>query len=595
MDSQNIQLKLNIPAQTLGRLSFCAGNIDSLNLWVKNLPIANTGEAARSLFLAIREISQWQADPLLRFKFLEALRPSIYTVCSQLTRHFLQSSVSLSEKQLKIANLGQALLKYLATGYKMVIAHSLELPKTVANERPGKVVTMSVHRAISELSSSLLACYQLYWTPAEHNWLEINQLFWFAEQNDLLDFKIEDRVLSGTQQPTIRDIFIRVHLLAIAKPSNLSQYDINLLYQTCKQWAQFVSITAYDDESALFMINLQRDQAAQYRQEVSEIQKATFRGINTSRLVHELKMWLTGPESKHQIEVPSNLSENLLIHAIQSWGIHWQRTFRRATTEGSIKLSLGLTATHYYCSDRIDFDSILANLKPVDADLNPFARKTATEDGWSQAFDAEGSSYREASDINFDVVDFLNKNQGNSTVQQRPDLYPTYSVSLVNSSPSGYCIRWTGDIPSNAQVGELLGIQEQDAQHWSIGVIRWVQFVNKQESLFGIELIAPHADVAAVRLLQKVGNTHAYTQALLLPAIKAISQPMTLIAQRIPFSAGNKIELLHSQLKGRFQLTKRLISTNSFSQFQFKETGLMATAENEKNTNDEFDAIWGKL
>ena len=120
-----------------------------------------------------------------------------------------------------------------------------------------------------------------------------------------------------------------------------------------------------------------------------------------------------------------------------------------------------------------------------------------------------------------------------------------------------------------------------------------------QSTQLGIELLAPRAEVGAVRLLQKTGSNGPFMRALLLPAIKAIAQPATLLLPRIPFRTGNKVELLYPALQGRFQLTRRLTSTSGFSQFQFRQTGAVSATGQLQNapglTEDDFDSIWNKL
>src|SRR5690554_8040898 len=78
--------------------------------------MANTGAAAKLLYLSVRELTQWQTDPQTRYEALEVIRPYIYTICGLLNKHFLQSSVVLDTKQLQVAQLAQALQGHLATG-----------------------------------------------------------------------------------------------------------------------------------------------------------------------------------------------------------------------------------------------------------------------------------------------------------------------------------------------------------------------------------------------------------------------------------------------------------------------------------------------
>lgn len=608
MESLTTQIKLQIPAMTLARLSFSDGALESLVSWAKGLPMANVGEASRQLYQAIRELNQWHTDPVTRFKMLEVLRPYIYTINSLLERHFLQASISLNEKQLKVANLSQALQSHLATGYKIVVVHSIKSAQPT-DDRPAKVVTKAIHRAIADISQTVLRAMQLYCQPPEHAWLEINQLYYLAEVNNLTQFAVEDKQNKYLSSGTIADAFMRIHLLGAAKPNNLRQQDLAQLYNACELWTSVCKLTQADDESALFLVNLHRDRPAQYRLNLPENQKIMHRGLNVEALVQALKLWAANPAANNRVTIPNQFSETLISHAIMAWGIHWQRSFRRSPSQGVLQVCIGLSATHYYSAEQKDFDEVMMSIKPqalADELSNALHRKITqgtpmpADDVWSQAFDAAGAVY-DSDNIQFDSAAFLNKyktpNDERAKPSKEPAKYPAHQVGLINNSPGGYCLRWQGEAPAGLQAGEIIGIQEPNVAHWAIGVIRWIQQKTSKDTLLGIELLAPRAEVAAAQVLQKTGSNSTYLRALVLPAIKAIAQPATILLPHMPFRTGNKIELMHAELQGRFQLVKRLTSTNSFSQFQFRSAGatLATNHSTSKLADDDFDSIWGKL
>ena len=247
---------------------------------------------------------------------------------------------------------------------------------------------------------------------------------------------------------------------------------------------------------------------------------------------------------------------------------------------------------------------VMAGIKPktIDGEEKTSAIDTGGDsDVWANAFDAGGARIAENDHLNIDAIEFINKHKADKNDGQPTEAkYPTHAVNLINTSPGGYCVHWSGDLPSSIQAGELLGIQENGVRHWSIGVIRWIRHMRDKGTQLGIELLAPRAEVGAARLLQKTGSNGPFMRALLLPAIKAIAQPATLLLPRIPFRTGNKVELNYPDLQGRQQLTKRLASTSSFSQFQFRAAGGAAQANNSTRqatsiADDEFDSIWNKL
>lgn len=600
MDSTKTPIKLHIPSPTQQQLSFCQANVEGITNWAKSLPMANTGEAARQLYQAIRELNQLHAEPLLRFKLLEVMRPYIYSIGTLLAKHFLQTSVSLNERQLKIANLSQSLQTHLATGYKLVVANSIAtLPQT---DKPSKIVTTAIHRAITDTTSTMLRAFQLYCHPPERSWSEINQLYLLAEMRQLENYKVNDSQNRYVSTTNISTAFIRAHLLGTAKPNNLRQQDLGQLYDATELWADRVQITHCDDESALFIINLHRDKVAQYRQHLRDEQKPLFRSLNTAALVQELKSYAANPQGPSSITVPGKLSDNLLTHSIQAWGIHWQRSFRRMPTEGQLRLCIGLSATHYYIAGKKDFEKLQIELRPQSDNKNIKNIDTghrSTKDVWSGAFDAGGSVIPENTSMDIDAIDFINKHKKEEVPGSEGLKYPSHDVGLINTSPGGYCLQWSGELPASIQAGEILGIQESGVRHWAIGVIRWIRHLGQQGTQLGIELLAPKAESGAAQLLQKTGENGAYMRSLLLPAIKAIAQPATLILPRMPFRTGNKIDMLHQDNTGRQQLTKRIISTNSFSQFQFRSSGVKPNPQSLQTDanlkDDDFDSLWNKL
>jgi len=603
MDSQSTPITLHIPNATQPELSFCGAGLQAFSQWAKSLPMANTGEASRRLYQAVRELNALSCSPAQRFELLEVIRPYIHSVCKVLNKHFLQSSVSLNDKQLKIANLSQALQGNLATGYKMVVAHSIDQLGT--GDKPPRHFATAIHRAIVDSGQIILRAYQLYFQPPERTWLDINQIYLMAEARRLDNVSVEDQQARYVHKSTIRDAFIRIHLLGTAKPSNLRQQDLGHLYEICEYWAPFAELTAADDESALFIINLHRDRPGQYRQHLRDAQKSNFRSLNTQKVVQALKNHAAAVGDGHFI-VPDKTSETLVTHAIQSWGIHWQRSFRRVPTEGQLSVCVGLSALHYYTAGKRDFDQVSLKMKPVEKGPAGKAVDTGgppvSDDVWADAFDAGGSRMPDNTGLNLDAIEFINRHQVEEEESSEPKTrYSSYGVVLINTSPGGYCLQWKGEIPSSIQAGELIGIQETGVRHWSVGAIRWIRHLRGQGTQLGVELLAPRAEVAIARQLQKTGSNGPQMRALILPAIKAIAQPASVILPRVPFRMGNKIELMHEKMSGRYQLSKSLASTSSFGQFQFRTAGVtsqkpaMVSATSDGLIEDDFDSLWNKL
>lgn len=592
MESTDLPIKIKIPKVTRDKLSFCTGNEDGISKWAKALPMANTGESARQLYFAIGELNQWQASPELRFKILEVVRPYIYSICHQLARHFIQSSLSLNAKQLKIAKLTQALISQLATGYKLVVGHAIIQSKQ--QNKTFKLLPIAIHRGITDISQGIVLSYQLYQQPAEHSWIELNQLFLFAEANRWLDFEIKDKQTQYLSSSSIANAFIRAHLLAAAKPNNLRQQDINFLFNTLELWSSSCKIEPAESEESLFIVNLYRDNAAMFRQHLRDNQKPLFRGINTKVLVKALRAFSTDPKTNTGVTVPKQISETLLNHVTHAWGVHAQRSFKRIPSSGQLKLCLGLMSIHYYCAQETNFEKLLIELKAKHAFAGNDYRASSinSDNAWGQAADAIENDGSLGAAMSFEFV------SSEDAKAHEAAKYPIFDTEISNSSPGGYSVSWQGETPPSLQAGELLGVKEPGIQHWAIAVVRWIHRSPNQETRIGIELLSPRAEPGAAQLLHKTGENGALLRALILPEIKAIAQPASILVSHLPFKTGNKVNLLFDDLNGRFQLTKRLTSTSSFNQFQFRQLGVVhepATQTRLSSIDDDFDMLWGKL
>lgn len=594
MDSKQAQIKLRIPAQNLPALSFCKATVEALSNWTQSLPMANFGESARQLYTAIRELNQLQIDSVTRYKMLEVLRPGIYSICTSLSKHFLNQSVVLPDKQLKIANLTQALQSHLATGYKIIVIKNLSSPKEA--ERRAKVTTFAVHRAISDLSQTILRAYQLYCHPPEFAWLELHQLYLLAESQQLLKLPVRDAQNTYLSESTVNDVYVRAILLGSSQPNQLRQKDMGLLFNATEIWAPNVKLADANNPLALFLIDLHKDSPPVYRKLMGDNISPLYRGLDTNDLVSALKMRCDNPEHKGSITVPGNLGDTLLNHLVNAWGILAERSFRRMAASGEISLCVGMSSTHYFMAGQTSFNRMLNQWNP--AALSPggsnasIGKKPLADDVWGTSFDAGSVAIPTNDAVGFGNIEFNALEED----ENEDEKYPSYNVKLINTSPGGYCIEWGDTAPSTVQAGEILGLQEAGAHTWSIGVVRWIRHVKNHGTQMGVELLAPQATPCAIQLLQKTGSNGAYLRGLLMPPLKAIGQPASILTPRMPFRVGNKVHLYLNAEETKNQLTKKVTATSSYSQFHFRQLGTAITSSAPKiSKDDDFDSLWQNL
>ena len=594
MENTAYTLHLRVPQQTLTSLSFAECDEKGIIDWIANLPKANIGETARQLYLGLIELNQLQLPPEKRLAILEQIRPQVHYVCSALERHYLGQSIVLEDKPRKVANLSQSLQNHLANGYKIVVAHEQDMKSRDRAE----LVTYALQRAIRALCGPLLRAYQLYCPSADGIWLEIHQLYLLARKRNLHQVSVKDTESHNGKTLSIEQAYLVVLLLAAARPSQIRQSAMARLFARLEDWSSMVALIEPDSTEALFIINLDMDCPPRYRSLVLDEDLTGSLGLDTRQLVNTIKQCLLGDEpARHRLKVPADMGEELLQHISQAWGDLADRTFNRVPGRGELNITIGMSATHFQIAGKSFSRFINAE------DNNPFsdANRRAAQEGWSKAFDGDKSIDWAPQDV--EKINYSSPTE--SSDEESAKHYPVHRLHIINHSPGGFCLTWPREVPKQLQAGELLGVQEEINQSWSLAVVRWIRQVRGGGTQMGIELIAPHCTPCAIRLLRRTEQPSRYLRALMVPEVTSIDQPPTLITPRLPFQVNSKVMLcLGAGQEFRAQLVERIRATGSFSQFehhvlnQADKTGQKTETDSTNfasSTENDFDSLWKSL
>ncbi|MFZ5756964.1 MAG: hypothetical protein ACOY3X_08685 [Pseudomonadota bacterium] len=606
------RIRLRLPEQDLHHLTLGSTNPKKMQEWIDSLPMANVGESSRLLYQLIQELNRLRTDGRTRFALLECVRPALQHVERQLGKHYLGQSVVLPEKQRKVASLAQALLVHMAVGYKLV---SIDTVRKAKDKEIGRIATVSIHRAITSMGEILLRCYQLYLPTPRFHWLELHQLYLLAEGHGLDRTEVEDKGFKHVESSTIRDSYARALLLATARPNQMRQQEIELVWEATEDWCGLVSINDTKENSDIFAFDLQVDAPPTYRKLASKHVGEMLRSIDARELSGKLK--LAGdsgqlPEKNAGFVFPRGFSRELAIHLSQAWGALTERAFQRLAASGTIDICVGLGATHYFLSNGADFDQTIrgTSLQVLMEDReNPFLRNRFGKSGeqidpadaWSQAYD--GGAHRMADEVDFGQVNMTRVDSllAESLRNREARLkFDSYRCSIVNSSPGGYCVEWAGDMPAHIRTGELIGLREDKAPGWSIGVIRWVKQLAGKGAQLGIELLAPKAAPCGTQVIKQTGEHTEWMRTLLLPELRAIGQEATLVTPAIAFSTGYKVMISLGGEQRRVALHRQLNATAGFRQFLFRDldkpdADTPDTRSQDAAGNEDFDSIWSSL
>ena len=584
-----LTVRISAPEADLDNLSMWKDDPSAIREWVSKLPMANTAEAAIQVHHATFEIARIKTDVSNRMAMLEAIRPTLNYLCARLDR----TATTTSSHSDAIARLAQRLQTNLCAGYKSVIRAALN---NFDAEGTIQTISLAIHRALSDLSRTLLRTLQFYVAPADRLWLELNQLYLLAEHLGVQTTQWEDSGNHSQSEVTATDAYLRSILLGTSKPNQLRHRQLGQLFNALEYWTSNVSMHERQQEP-LFIVDLESDHGPRYAKLLRK--PVEPRGIRTDALVDQLVAHLEN--NKTRIEVPDYVREDLLGHIIDAWGVMRQRVFRRAPASGPLKVCIGLRPAHYFLSGGVAFfdqleqtDAILKrevnpflgdldDCPPVSASFDP----DAALDVWDEAFDLgiripmnpeiedpdqilREAYHRTRNEHDVSTQQCAEKVEGaDSDADGAPGTLQFYDTTAMDTSPGGYRIRWNEPLPANVQAGELVGLRGAADPRWCIAVIRWVRQDNDGTSM-GIELISPLAIPLAVRVVNKRSGQNKFARALLLPALEPINQPSTLITPLLPFQAGQKIHLQRQGIQTTAQLSQCVLKTESVNQFTFR-------------------------
>ncbi|WP_455217481.1 hypothetical protein [Kaarinaea lacus] len=605
---------LNIPEQTRPTTGSFDTRTRQVEAWVSALPMANTGESARRIFGALKEMNRLAIPANERYKALEHFRSPVYHISGVLKKHYVSQNLPLSPKNQKVAELAIQLHSEMALGYKSVIDDKLA---SAFSKLSGKTLTVNIHRAISYLSNVLLCAYQIYIQHPESTWLQIHRLYLYAEENDLHNTPVSTNIANEEEaESTISDIYKQTVLLALAGPYRLRQQmteAVNMALVTWTDTCKILPFSEMSDSSYGFVINLNTDSAPGFFRDDGTANPTYHRVVDTSELVARLADTQLIAEGS-PIKIPENVQRRLAL----TWSGKSSRTFSRSAKNNETAITLGLSATHHYVDEVIrpllkdttlPCPTATESLHPEvnssgdneEAVLDDSANYTSTpvfgisnlDDHYPDVWDPD-FTYR-ASHPTFT----LNVSNGDDA-EKKAALYAPLACKGINESAAGYCLLGSltyGKDSQKVQVGELVGIRDSmdtSSTQLGIGVIRRIKSWNNGLEL-GIQKLAPCADAIATAALSDEHKPEKYQRSLVLPALPGINQPATLITHAWHRIGDQLITNVHGRYS-RVKLVRQLENTGVFNQFEFK---VIQDSDDKPvrrvdvvSGDDEFDAVW---
>lgn len=621
-DLQLLLGKLIVPTPNLAQFSFCAGNREAqLQEWLRQLPLTQAQQVSAHLYTAVVELSRLQTPWENRLQLLECLRTPVHQTLGGLAGKYLNQPLILPDAALKTATVGQAIQKHFLNGYLAVVRDICMKarpavprstnPSSSGGYEPIPELALPIQRAITALGLLLLRSYQLYLPVSAQVWAELHALYGIARLLGVEQLPVEDKLSYHQGLVNIHQCYLRVLLLAAARPNQLRQDEIENTYKLLGVIAPIAELEGYDPagKDNLFLVLPASSRPPFY--------KSIWRGsrepgqpqpleLRTTRLVQRLKEFhktAAADAENNALAGGINLTAALASHLEQAWGHLALRSFERQEVEAEIEVTVGLTNIHFHLAGEQPFNLFLNQSSAMSGASEPdniFQKRGVqlkidegkkADDPWGDTFDIKGTIFDGESRSTLNIENHL-KSREKESYQGK---HPVYKVPLIDRSLGGYGLEWRDEIPVQVRTGELLGLKENGRNKWTIGVVRWAHQI-KGATQLGIQILAPHAVAVGLAAVHKTGGFAEYLRALYIPELKAVNQSPSLVTNAISFHEFSKARLYFQHTSGNnsqgnhsVQLTNRLFATSAFGQFAYRE---LATAKPSEPGKDGLDAVW---
>jgi hypothetical protein len=586
--------------------------------WIESLPMANLGETARLIYAVLTETNSLNYPHHQRYLFLEALREPVKYVCESMKKHFVGVTFPLPEKNQKIAAATREILSAMAMAYKIAAA---DLIKNNLLFPDKKLLATLVHRAITYSSKVLLTSYQVYAPYPKNAWYELHQLYRFAEKHKINKLSIADEQHYYVAKSSIGDEYTRALLLSLTSPYHLRLGEVGKVYDSLERWTSHCVLKAFENIEAqtdnnYFLTSLNQDRApyslSLHAVNIDNENKPEIRVLDTAKLSELIRDEIRNTEDVVTTTLTGidmsrpNLSHDLLKRLLIAWGVINKRHFPRSDKQEKVQITLGLSATHEFISQRRNNKATMdqPSSRKDSYDNRAHYDSSVVKDLNEEQPDVWNMVYPNSETLNYEFPEDKARQQLTpiKTPEPAQPPKPRYQVDnwvILNESANGYCIERVGGDNATVQVGELIGIKRGGngkSWKWGIGVIRWMKFNADNNLQVGIEMMNPDAAAIGLRSTASADN---FQRTLMLPELSAISQPATLITSPVPWREGHQVTLKILGKEMPITLTKSLQNTGHFAQFLFDIHDQNKQTDNSGNNdwlNDkDFNNVWSSI
>lgn len=336
-------------------------NAANLERWLSQRPLLNPVESSYQLCQSLSALNRTELDSAQRLQLLELYRVPIKQITQELQRQYIGRPLPLHERNKLAAEQTRQLQVEITYGYKRIVLNASQPHDSQSHHKlRTESLATAIQRAIRYLTEVIVKSHQSYTFYPEGTWQEIHQLYTHAERIGTVDTRVDDPLNQTVHNSSIGHAYKQALLVELSDPYHLPGRMIEKIQRYLDRWASLVHLrpatTTYDPKCQ-FLIDQQSDRGGEVYTGEAEIQHPEqYRLLNTIDLAQVIHQQLSAIHKGHQPD-PKGLEkdffvqggEDMLRRLINAWGINPKRHFSRKTVDAGkeMDVAIGIAAINY--------------------------------------------------------------------------------------------------------------------------------------------------------------------------------------------------------------------------------------------------------
>lgn len=530
-----------------------------LRRWLRELPLLNPGETTRLFFNGLERLNRTPLPPARRLRLMETLAPTAEILLDELHRQLGARGLPLPNRSRKALHLSQALLRQLAAGYALCAA----APEAGRRRLRRGAAALALQRALQALRRALLESAEVYAPDPAGLWAEAHRLYAQAQRLEVAAIPVRSLKAAGPRTSP-QEVYKTLCLLAISSPQSLRQSEALRLaryFEANSAACDLTSSPVADAAGGVYLVDLSADEPPFYAL-LSEITPGPeMRALNLSTLSRRLRA-LQAQEARDG--TGAVLDPALARRVLANWNSTGaKRRFSRVRRELRVPVALGMRAVLAAVRGDPPPDSIAPQAEAVSPPRprRPEPPPPDPASVWETVARGNliGDTSQTAPPLELEPL---------PEPVAPPPRWPMWWMH--DASPGGCSLRWRGDTPSRAQVGELVAVgpPHGSAAPWKIGVIRWMQSSDGYGSVqLGVELLAQQG--RPVEIHPPGGEPLG---AVLIPAAQQPDESVNLLVAGGALKGGEELQLQDAGELQRIRLGAAVERNADFALFRYAPT-----------------------